>query len=362
MNPTIVATRSPIDGQVVGEVALTPVDQMDEVFARARTVQPAWAARSVAQRQRVLLRYHDLVMRHREEILDLIVAESGKARKDAFQELIHVAMTARYYGLRSGRYLADQRRLGALPALTRVNVYQAPCGVVGVISPWNYPFTMVISDGLAAIAAGNAVVAKPDAQAVLTASYAVELLREAGLPADLWQVVAGAGDVIGTAIVERADYVCFTGSTAVGRLIGQQCGERLVSCSLELGGKNPMLVLDDADVAKAAAGAVRGAFSNAGQLCVSIERIIVADEVYDAFRSELVERVRRLRIGDPRSWTTDVGSLISREQRDRVAAHVADAVSQGAQVVVGGEALPEHGPFFFAPTVLEAVTPSMRVR
>ena len=252
--------------------------------------------------------------------------------------------------------LRPQRRNGALPTLTSITVNQVPKGVVGIISPWNYPLTMAISDGLPAIAAGNAVVHKPDSQSPLIALAGVELMRRAGIPADLWQVVSGAGSVIGTAIVQRADYVCFTGSTATGRLIAQQAAERLISCSLELGGKNPMIVLPGADLDRAAAGAVQACFSSAGQLCVSIERLYVPRAQYDAFRQAFVGRVESLSIGASLDWDAEIGSLVSRAQLDTVTAHVADAVAHGATVLVGGTARPDLGPDFYEPTVLEGVT------
>ena len=160
---------------------------------------------------------------------------------------------------------------------------------------------MALCDGLPALMAGNAVVAKPDAQTMLTALLGAELLEEAGFPPDLWQVVAGPGREIGTAIIERADYICFTGSTATGRLIAKQCAERLIGCSLELGGKNPILVLRDADLEQAAEGAVRASFSNAGQLCVSMERMFVADQVYDRFVERFVDRTEAMTLGRRRS-------------------------------------------------------------
>ena len=213
----------------------------------------------LAERAAVLLRLHDLVLDRQDEILDLIVWESGKARKHAFDEPAHIALTARYYARTAERHLETRRLIGVVPGLTRVEVNRVPKGVVGIISPWNYPFTMALCDGLPALLAGNAVVAKPDAQSMLSALLGAQLLEEAGLPADLWQVVAGPGPELGPSIVEGADYVCFTGSTATGRIIAQQCAERLIGCSLELGGKNPILVLRDADIEKAAEGAVRAA-------------------------------------------------------------------------------------------------------
>ena len=201
-----------------------------EAFERARRAQAAWARTSLDDRAAMLLRLHDLVLDRQDEIIDLIVLESGKARKHAFDEPLHIALTARYYARTAHQHLDTQRKLGVVPGLTRVEVNRIPKGVVGIISPWNYPFTMALCDGLPALLAGNAVVTKPDAQTMLSALLGAQLLEEAGFPRDLWQVVAGPGSKVGTSIVQRADYVCFTGSTATGKLIAKQCAERLVGC------------------------------------------------------------------------------------------------------------------------------------
>jgi succinate-semialdehyde dehydrogenase/glutarate-semialdehyde dehydrogenase len=203
------------------------------------------------------------------------------------------------------------------------------------------------------------VVAKPDAQTMLSALLAAELLEEAGFPDGLWNIVAGPGSRIGTNIIERADYICFTGSTATGKLIAKQCAERLIGCSLELGGKNPMLILKDADIAKAAEGATRAVYSNAGQLCVSIERLFVADEIYDEFKDAFVARTKALTLGATLDWENDMGSLISQDQLDTAVSHVEDARSKGATVLAGGVARPDLSPYFFEPTILEGVTPEM---
>ena len=229
---------------------------------------------------------------------------------------MHIALTARYYARTAHRHLDTERKIGVIPLLTRVEVNRVPKGVVGIISPWNYPFTMALCDGLPALLAGNAVVAKPDAQTVLSALLAAELLEEAGFPRDLWQVVAGPGPEVGGAIIGRADYVCFTGSTATGREVAKGCAERLIGCSLELGGKNPILVLRDADIERAAEGAVRASFSNAGQLCVSTERMFVADQVYDRFVDRFVARTEAMTLGATLDWGNDMGSLISQTQLD----------------------------------------------
>lgn len=354
-----VTTHAPASGQPLAVIPQSGAADVVEAFARARRAQEAWARVSVDDRAAMLLRLHDIVLDRQDEIMDLICWESGKARKHAFDEPLHVALTARYYGRTAHRHLDTQRRPGVIPGLTRAEVNRIPKGVVGIISPWNYPFTLALCDGIAALVAGNAVVAKPDAQTMLSALLGAALLEEAGFPRDLWNVVAGPGREIGTPMIEHADYICFTGSTATGKIVAQQCAERLIGCSLELGGKNPILILRDADLDKAVEGAIRACFSNAGQLCVSTERMFVADQVYDRFKERFVAATRAMRLSATRDWGSDMGSLISQDQLDTVTAHVDNAVGQGATVLAGGRARPDLGPYFYEPTILEGVTPGM---
>ena len=350
---------SPLALQPLGAVPQSDPADVAHAFSRARAAQRTWELVPVAERQSILLRLHDVILERREEICELISLESGKARKDAFLEVAHLAMTARYYGRTAATHLRTQRVPGMFPALTHVEVNRIPKGVVGIISPWNYPFTLALCDGIPALAAGNAVVAKPDQQTILTALLGAELLEQAGFPRDLWQVVSGAGADVGTPMMAEADYVCFTGSTKTGKVIATQAAERLIGCSLELGGKNAMLVLRDAALERAAEGAVRGAFSNSGQLCISMERIYVADQVYDRFVERFVARTQALTLGASTGWEVDMGTLISQQQLDTVEAHVADAVAKGAHVLTGGRARPDLGPYYYEPTVLEGVTPEM---
>jgi succinate-semialdehyde dehydrogenase/glutarate-semialdehyde dehydrogenase len=356
---TTVEVRSPLDDAPLAHVPQSTAGDVNEAFTRARKAQVSWARTPLDERAAMLLRLHDLVLDRQDEIIDLVVRENGKARKHAFEEPMHVALTARYYGRTAHRHLDTRRSPGVIPGLTRVEVGRVPKGVVGLISPWNYPFDLALIDGIAALLAGNAVVAKPDAQTMLSALLGAELLEQAGLPRDLWQVVAGPGPEIGGAIIERADYVCFTGSTATGRAVARACADRLVGCSLELGGKNPLLVLRDADLERAAEGAVRASFSSSGQLCVSMERIFVADQVYDRFVERFVARTEAMTLGATLDWGNDMGTLISQQQLDTVVEHVEDAVAKGARVLTGGRHRPDLGPYFFEPTILEGVTPEM---
>ncbi len=359
---TTVTTYAPGNGQPLSAMPQSSVADVEEAVARARAAQAGWARTALDERAAILHRLHDVVLRRQDEIMDLIALESGKSRKDAYLEVVHVALTARYYARTAHRHLGTDRRAGIIPALTRAEVNYVPKGVVGIIAPWNYPLTMAISDGLPALLAGNAVVTKPDAQTMLTALLGAELLEEAGFPRDLWNVVAGPGRELGTPIIQGSDYICFTGSTATGKIIAQQCAERLIGCSLELGGKNPILILKDADLDKAAEGAVRACFSNAGQLCVSTERVLVADEVYDRFKEKFVAKVKAMKLSTDIGWGVDMGSLISQDQLDTVTRHVDDAVSKGATALTGGKARPDLGPYVYEPTVLEGVTDEMACR
>jgi succinate-semialdehyde dehydrogenase / glutarate-semialdehyde dehydrogenase len=241
----------------------------------------------------------------------------------------------------------------------QTRVSYKPKGLVGVITPWNYPLSLSLMDVVPALAAGNGVVQKADNQGALSILASRRAFIDAGVPAALWAVVAGDGNEVGNAIVDAADYVCFTGSTATGTRVAERAASRLTGVSLELGGKNPLLVLGDVDPVKAAANAVYACFSSMGQLCVSIERIYVQRSVAPAFTEAFVARVKGLSQGPAFDYTTDVGSLTTAAQLERVEEHVKDAVKKGATVLAGGTARPELGPLFYAPTVLADVTPAM---
>jgi succinate-semialdehyde dehydrogenase/glutarate-semialdehyde dehydrogenase len=354
-----VTAVEPFTGRPLAEIPISVRDDVDAAFRAARLSQATWAARSVEERARIVGRIHDVILDRQSTLADVVQAESGKARRDAFEEIADVALAARYSATRGPRLLKDHRRLGLVPGLTMAIEVRHPVGVVGVISPWNYPLTLAISDSLPAFVAGNAVVHKPDTLGVLTALLARSIAVEAGLPEALWQVVVGDGPTIGGAVVERADYVSFTGSTATGRTIARRLGERLVGASYELGGKNALLVLDDADLDRAAEGAVRACFASSGQLCVSTERVYIAAPVRDDFEQRFLDRVRGVRLGAAYDYTCDMGSLVSQAQLDKVTRHVGDAVAKGARVLVGGNPRPDLGPWFFEPTVLEGVQPGM---
>ncbi|MBF6209826.1 succinate-semialdehyde dehydrogenase (NADP(+)) [Nocardia puris] len=356
-----VEVSAPATGQRIAELPQSSVDDIDRAFATARAAQREWAATPVRERVAVLRRFHDLVLAEQDAILDIVQTETGKSRAHAFDEVGDVAVNARYYASVAEKLLATRKPRGVLPVLTQVDVRHRPKGVVAVISPWNYPLALAASDALPALVAGNAVIARPDNQTALTALWAIDAAVRAGLPRGLWQAVLGRGREIGGEVIGRADYVDYTGSSATGRTIARQAGERLIGYSLELGGKNPLLVLADADVSRAAKVAVRACFSSAGQLCESMERIYVHDGVYDKFVGEFVANVRALKLGAALNYDSDMGSLTFQRQLDTVSSHVDDAVAKGATVLAGGRARPDLGPYFYEPTVLADVRPGMTV-
>ncbi|WP_063034214.1 succinic semialdehyde dehydrogenase [Nocardia grenadensis] len=356
-----VTVHAPATGERIAELPQSSVADIEAAFDRARTAQRRWAKVPVRDRAAVLRRFHDLVLAEQDTILDIVQTETGKSRAHAFDEVGDVAVNSRYYAATAPKLLARRNPRGVLPVLTDVQVHQRAKGVVAVISPWNYPLALAVSDVLPALVAGNAVVGRPDNQTALTALWAVDAAVRAGLPEDLWQIVLGRGSVIGGEVIDRADYVDYTGSSATGRTIGRQAGERLIGCSLELGGKNPLLVLSDADPVAAARTAVRASFASAGQLCESMERIYVHEAVHDRFVAEFVTAVKALKLGSPLDYSTDMGSLTFPRQLDTVRAHVDDAVAKGATVLAGGVHRPDLGPYFYEPTVLTDVTAEMTV-
>ncbi|QLY28227.1 succinic semialdehyde dehydrogenase [Nocardia huaxiensis] len=346
-------------GSTLGTVPVGTADDVAAAVARGRAAQAEWAARPVKERAAVLERYRALVVENREYLMDIVQAETGKARWAAQEEIMGLIFAARYFSRVAPQLLAPHSATGAFPVLNRASVRAVPKGIVGVIAPWNYPMLLSVGDSIPALLAGNAVVVKPDSQTPYSSLANAELFARAGLPRDLFAVVTGPGTVVGTAIVDSCDYLMFTGSSATGRTLAEQCGRRLIGFSAELGGKNPMIVTKDANLDKAAKAAVRACFSNAGQLCISIERLYVDRSVADAFTEKFVANVKAAKLGASYDFSNDIGSLISESQLETVTKHVADAVSKGAKVLAGGNARPDLGPLFYEPTVLSEVTDAM---
>lgn len=356
-----IAVEIPFTGETLGHVPHGGPEDVEEAARRTRAAQKSWADTSFRERKEIFLRFHNAVLDRQREVLDLIQLENGKARKHAFEEVLDTALTARYYANTARRYLKPRRRQGALPGLTATLEYHHPKGVAGFIVPWNYPLSLGISDAIPALMAGNGVVIKPDEKTPYSTLWAVDLLYESGLPPGLAQVVTGYGAELGESIVENVDFVMFTGSTRVGRIVARQAAERLIDCSMELGGKNAMIVLDDADLARTVHGAERAIFSNAGQLCISMERLYVQSGIYDEFKRRLVAHAERMKLGPDLEYNADMGSLVSADQLQKVREHVEDATRKGAKILTGGQPRPDLGPHFYEPTILEDVTDGMEL-
>ncbi len=346
-------------GDLLVELPQSSEKDVEQAFDAARAAQQIWGSWSVKKRLGVMKKFHRLVIDHQMLVTDLIQAESGKNRRMAFEETCDIPMGTSHYIKRAPKLLKDRKHAGPVPFISSSTEVRRPKGVVAIIAPWNFPFATGVSDTIPALIAGNGVVLKPDNKTALSPLLGVQLLEEAGLPAGLVQVVCGEGPDVGGPMLANADYVMFTGSTATGRLIGELAGKNLIGACLELGGKNPMLVLEDANVDEAVEAAIFGAFGNSGQICMHIERLYIHDSIYDEFRDKFVAATKAMNVSAAYDFLPDMGSLVSVDQKDRIASHVEDAKSKGAKILTGGNARPDLGPAFFEPTILEGVTKDM---
>ncbi len=352
----------------VGRVAVTEVSALGEIVSEARFAQRAWAREPLEERARLLRRVARTLLEDADDVADTIVRETGKPIVEAFTSELFVCLdNLAWLASNLGRVLRRERIPVRQPYLPhkRAWLHYEPIGVVGIVSAWNFPLGVPLTQAASAVAAGNAVVLKPSELTPLTGRFVEELFQRAGAPAGLVRVVQGAGETVGDALVRHRgiDKVIFTGSAEAGRVVAARAAERLCPLTLELGGKDPMLVLDDADLDRAIEGALWASFANCGQVCSGVERIYVARELHEPFLSGLTERARALRVGrgdDPR---TDLGPLVTEEQRTRVEMLVSDAVDRGAEVVAGG-GRPETGlpGWFHEPTVLAGEPASALIR
>lgn len=350
---------SPLNGEPLAEVPLNTRQDVREAALRGRAAQRRWRESSFRERGRIILRFHDLLLERQGEALDLIQQETGKARRHALEEVLDTALVARYYAKTAPGVLKTKRRQSPFPLLSKTWENRCPKGLCGFIVPWNYPLDLAVTDAIPALLAGNAALIKPDIKTPLSALWAVRLMREAGLPADLAQVVVGDGAEIGAAVIPHSDFVMFTGSAETGRVVARQAAEQLTDFSLELGGKNAMLALEDADVSGAVIGAEQAAFASGGQLCVAAERIYIHESLYDEFAARFANRVRDMKLNARLDYSADMGSLVSRDHLRTVSSFVREAVSKGARLLAGGRPRPDLGDCFYEPTVLEGVTEDM---
>jgi acyl-CoA reductase-like NAD-dependent aldehyde dehydrogenase len=353
-----ITVENPATGAVIRTVPSLSAEEVAELVARGRAAQPAWEALGFEGRARVLRRAQKWVLDNDERLVATIVSETGKTHEDAhLAEVAYAASAFGFWAKQAPRYLADERIRSSNPFVAgrRLVVRYAPLGVVGVIGPWNYPLTNSFGDCIPAMAAGNAVVLKPSEVTPLTSLLMAECMRECGLPDGVYQVATGAGET-GEALIDAVDMVMFTGSTATGRKVLERAARTLTPVSLELGGKDPMIVLADADLERAANAAVYYSMQNGGQTCISVERVYVEAPVYEEFVRKVVDKVHALRQGPPAGpGSVDVGAVTFPPQLEIVTRHVDEARAAGASVVAGGHA----DGSFFPPTVLTGVDHSM---
>ncbi|OFJ52759.1 aldehyde dehydrogenase family protein [Mycolicibacterium grossiae] len=358
-NPSYEGTATilnPATGAVAGTVRWTDPADVTRIATGLRQAQRSWEARGAAGRAKVLARYAVWLGEHRDEIEALLIKETGKSAVDAAQEVPLLLMILSYYVRTMEKALAPEPRSASLPFLSikKVTVHYRPRPVVGIIAPWNYPVANALMDAIGALAAGCAVLLKPSERTPLTAEVLMRGWIDSGAPEVL--ALAQGARAVSEAVIDVSDYIQFTGSSATGAKVAERAARRLVPVSLELGGKDPMLVLEDADVDLAAHAAVWGAFFNAGQTCVSVERVYVLEQVYDQFVDAVVRDVRKLKVGAGEG--NAFGALIDESQVAVTERHVADALAKGAKALTGGSRTAGPGSFY-PPTVLVDVDHSM---
>jgi succinate-semialdehyde dehydrogenase/glutarate-semialdehyde dehydrogenase len=359
-----IASVNPATGEVLGELDSAGPAEVRSAVSRARAAQPDWSAFGVRNRVRLLRQFQQILLARKTEISRRISLEAGKPVVEALlTEVLVVLDAARFLIDNSFAILRDEKLPhGNLAMKTKSGrILHEPYGVIGIISPWNYPFSIPATEALAALVAGNAVLLKPSELTPLIAIELQTLLHEAGVPEDIFQVLPGEAETGAAMVKSDIDKLVFTGSVATGKRIAQIAAERLLPVVLELGGKDPMIVLDDADIDVASSGAIWGAFVNAGQTCLSVERCYVHRNLYPAFLDACCEKARKLRVGNGADPATEIGPMIHERQVRIVESQVEDAKQRGARVLTGGTRLRDLGPTFYAPTVLADVDQNMRV-
>jgi acyl-CoA reductase-like NAD-dependent aldehyde dehydrogenase len=358
-----IPVENPATGELIGTVPLLGAADVSELAQRARAAQPGWAALGFDGRASVMKRAQQWMLDNPERIIETVVAETGKTVEDAQLADLGYTMTALgFWAKEAERYLADERVPSwnnPLAIGKKLVIRYAPIGVVGVIGPWNFPIANSFGDCIPALMAGNSVILKPSEVTPLSSLLMAEMMDACGLPKDVFQVATGDGST-GAALIANVDCVMFTGSTKTGKSVMKAAADALVPCYLELGGKDPMIVCADANIDRAANAAAFYSMNNAGQVCISVERVYVEEPVYDEFLDKLTANIRELRQGPPDgAGSVDVGAVIFPPQLEIVDDHVRDAVAKGAKVLSGGH--PRSGPGrFYEPTVLVDVDHSMK--
>ena len=346
------AVLNPVDRSEVGQFDVNTRADVEAALSKARAAQKAWAQTPVRDRVKLMQAALKLLLERQDAYIDIMISDTGRTRMETlFIEVFAACDSMNYYSRRAEKVLGDKRVGLHLLRLKKAKVVYRPLGVIGIITPWNGPFILSLNPTVQAVLAGNAVLIKPSEVTPLSAGLVEELFTDAGFPPGLVQVLHGDGET-GQALIEAGvDKISFTGSVRTGRKVGEACGRNLIPCTLELGGKDPMVVCADADVDRAAGGAVFGAMMNAGQFCSSTERVYVVRDVAEAFTAKVVERVQQLEFG------RDIGAMIFEPQAEIIRAHVEDAVAKGAKVLCGGAS----DGSYYQPTVLTEVTHDMEI-
>ena len=351
---------SPATLAPIGEFECATSEDVRAAVERARKAQTGWGELPVRERAQYLWRLLDQFVTRQDEIIDAVIRETGKARTEAIgMEVFACCDAITYYAKRAEKFLAPEQRPihGVLGFAKKLTLVYKPLGVVGLITPWNGPVVLAANPLVQAIVAGNAVLHKPSEVTPFSALLLKRFTEDAGWPADLYQVLQGDG-ATGAALIEAGvDKISFTGSVATGRKVAEACGRRLIPCTLELGGKDAMIVCADADLERAAQGALLGSCMNTGHYCCGTERIYVVGDVYDAFVGKVVDGAKQLRQSD--SGEFDVGAVFWDKQLEIIEAHMADAVAKGARVLVGGRRNPALAGLYYEPTVVVDVNHGM---
>ena len=345
-----------------GEIEVSTPSDVQAAVERARKAAEGWRALSFEERGRIMRRVRDVLLERADDLAETICRDTGKPRMEALSnEIFPACDSLTYYAKKTKRILRDEKKSLHMLKNKKLVLSYRPMGVIGIITPWNFPFILSLNPAVQAMMAGNTVVMKPSEITPFVGIALGQLMEAAGLPEGVYQVVTGDGST-GAALVEAGcDKISFTGSVRTGRLVAEACGKRLIPCTLELGGKDPMIVCEDADLERAANGAVFGAFANAGQVCTSTERVYVHEKIADKFVSRVVEITRGLRQGLNSEGEIDVGAICSETQMDIIERHVKDAVEKGAKVLTGGKRNPKYKGNFYEPTVLTNVNHGMEI-
>ena len=356
------ALSNPANLEPIGEIEVAHAADAVAAVERARKAQTAWASLSIPERSRYMIRALEALLARQDEVIETVMRETGKPRTEALQmEVYAVGDALNFYAKKAAKILKPQsRRLhGMMRFMKSLRIVYRPLGVVGVISPWNGPFVLAMNPTIQALMAGNAVILKPSEVTPFSGLLAAEIFADAGLPEGLFQILTGDGETGAALCRAGVDKVSFTGSVATGRKVAVACAERLIPCTLELGGKDAMIVCEDANLDYAAAGAVGGAFMNTGQYCCGTERVYVVDALADEFVENVVRRVAALRQGAEGEF--DVGAIFWPRQLEIIESHMEDARAKGARILTGGRRNPDLKGLFYEPTVVVDVDHDMRL-